>query len=42
MGLGGEGGEEGLAVDSGVLVDCDEVVVVVEDIGGGEGEEAGV
>lgn len=33
MGLGGEGGEEGLAVDSGVLVDCDEVVVVVDMVG---------
>lgn len=34
MRLGSEGGEKGLAVNSLVLVDCDEVVVVVENVGG--------
>lgn len=32
--MGGEGGEEGFAVDSAMFVDGDEVVVVVENVGG--------
>lgn len=32
--MGRKGGEEGFAVDSAMFVDGDEVVVVVENVGG--------